>query len=79
MSAQLAEAAAHAREQQARIDELLWLRQPSDDPDEIDLGNPWSALADQEREAIIQPPKPEIPAAQPVIEAAHERDMEAGG
>ena len=78
VSAQLAAAAEHAREQQAKIDELMSLRQPAEDPDEVDFGSPWAALAGQERDAIIQPPKPEIPPAEPVIEAAAERDMEAG-
>jgi AAA domain/TrwC relaxase len=76
--AQLAEAAEHAREQQARIDELLSLQVPAEDEEELDLGHAWGTIADQERAAIIQPPKPEIPAAQPVIEAANERDMEPG-
>ena len=78
VSRQLREAAEHARQQQARMDELLSLREPAEDPEEIDLGSPWGAIADREREAIIQPPKPEIPPAQQVVEAASERDREAG-
>ena len=73
----MAELTAQAREAQAKVDELLSLRQPAEDPDEIDLGRAWGTMADEQREAIIQPPRPEIPPAQPVIEAASERDMEA--
>ena len=76
--AQLAAAAEQAREQQARIDELLSLREPAEDPDEIDLGRAWGSMADEQRDAIIQPPRPEIKPAESVIEAANERDMEAG-
>ncbi len=76
--AQLAEAADRAREQQAKIDELMSLHMPAEDEEELDLGRAWGTLADEQRGAIIQPPRPEIPAAQPVIEAANERDMEAG-
>ena len=35
-------------------------------------------MADEQRDAIIQPPRPEIKPAESVIEAANERDMEAG-
>ena len=78
VSRQLAEAAEHARMQQARIDELLSMREPAEDPEELDLGRPWAALAGRDREAILQPPKPEIKPAGPVLEAAHERDLEPG-
>lgn len=78
VSAQLARAAEQAREMQARIDELRSMREPSEDPEEIDLGKPWAALTGRHREAVIQPPKPEIPPAQPVVEAGLERDIEAG-
>jgi hypothetical protein len=52
---------------------------PSEDPDYEDLGHAfpaWRALA---RDAIFQPPKPEIPAAERVLElmADRDRDMEA--
>lgn len=78
LSGQVEEIAAYNREQQAKIDELLSLREPAEDPDEIDLGHAWSTVADRERAAIIQPPKPEIKPAEPVAELARERDMEPG-
>ena len=34
----------------------------------------WSVLADRRREAVIQPPKPPIPAADAVLEHAAERE-----
>ena len=79
LAGQVAEIVAYNREQQAKIDELLSLREPAEDPDEIDLGQAWSTVADRERAAIIQPPKPEIKPAEAVAELARERDMEAGG
>ncbi len=72
------EIVAHNREKQAKLDELLSLRVPGEDEEEIDLGQAWSTVADRERAAIIQPPKPEIKPAGPVAELARERDMEAG-
>ena len=52
---------------------------PSEDPDYGDLGQafpPWPAPA---RDAILQPPKPEIPPSARILERAldHDRDMEA--
>ena len=78
LSGQVDEIVTYNRKQQAKIDELLSLREPAEDPDEVDLGHAWSTVADQERAAVIQPPKPEIKPAEPVAELARERDMESG-
>ena len=52
---------------------------PAEDPDYGDLGQafpPWPAPA---RDAILQPPKPEIPPSTRILERAqdHDLDMEA--
>jgi len=52
------------------------MRIPSEDPDEIDLGHAWNVLAERHRDAVIQPPKPPIPAAGAVLERSAEREAE---
>ena len=79
ISQQADQIAAYNAERQAKIDQLTSLPEPAEDPDEIDLGRPWAGIADAERGAILQPPHPEMPAAQPVVEAAVQRGTEAGG
>lgn len=49
-----------AQEAQAKIDELRDVRVPDGKQDMAGLGPAWSVLARRDREAIIQPPKPEI-------------------
>ena len=44
---------------QAKIDDLQGTRVPSDDHEGADLGRAWDVLARRERDAIVQPPKPE--------------------
>ena len=46
---------------------------PSEDPDWEDQGPAWTVWQAQ-RDAILQPPKPQIRPAQDVLEAAHQRD-----
>lgn len=81
---QVTEVAAYNRERQQEIDERRSIRVPSEDPDEIDLGYGWHVLAERERDAILQPPKPPVrPAAQVLQRAApevarHARVAEAG-
>jgi hypothetical protein len=43
----------------------------------MDLGEAWSVLAERRRDAIIQPPKPPIPAGEAILERAAEREAEA--
>jgi hypothetical protein len=42
----------------------------------MDLGEAWSVLAERRRDAVIQPPKPPIPAADPILDRAAEREAE---
>ncbi len=73
---QVTEIAEYNRQRQAEIDERRSMRVPSEDPDELDLGEAWNVLAERRRDAVIQPPKPPIPAAEAVVERAVEREAE---
>jgi hypothetical protein len=52
------------------------MRIPAEEPDEMDLGEAWNVLAERRRDAVIQPPRPPIPAAEAVLERAAEREAE---
>ena len=67
---QVTEVAAYNRERQEKIDEHRSIRVPSEDPDERDLGFGWSVLANRERDAILQPPKPQIRPAAEILQRA---------
>lgn len=73
---QVSEITDYNRQRQAEIDERRSMRIPSEDPDEIDLGEAWNVLAERRRDAVIQPPKPPIPAAEAVLEHSAEREAE---
>ncbi len=51
---------------------------PPEDSDWEDEGPAWQVWQAQ-RDAILQPPKPEIQPAEGVLEAAHQRDTEHEG
>ena len=74
---QVSEISEYNRKRQAEIDERRTMRIPAEEPDEMDLGEAWNVLAERRRDAVIQPPKPPIPAAGPVVERAAEREAEA--
>lgn len=73
---------AELNEQRRVFREELEARQnvmtPAEDPDWEDEGPAWPQWHAQ-REAILQPPKPEIRPAEGVLEAAHQRDTEREG
>ena len=73
---QVTEIAEYNRQRQAEIDERRTMRIPAEEPDEMDLGEAWNVLAERRRDAVIQPPKPPIPAAEAVLERAAEREAE---
>ena len=73
---QVTEIADYNRQRQAEIDERRSMRIPSADPDELDLGEAWTVQAEHRRDAVIQPPRPPIPAAGAVLARAAERDSE---
>jgi hypothetical protein len=74
---QVSEIAEYNRQRQNEIAERQSMRIPAEEPDEMDLGEAWNVLAERQRDAVIQPPKPPIPAAEPVLERAAEREAEA--
>ena len=74
----------------AKIEEVRGLRMPNEDHEWEDEGEAWPDELRRERDAILQPPKPEIRPAEPVAERAAEMagtqrsdpelgDWEAGG
>ena len=73
---QVSQIAEYNRKRQAEIDERRSMRIPAEEPDEMDLGEAWNVLAERRRDAVIQPPKPPIPAAEAVLERAAEREAE---
>jgi hypothetical protein len=73
---QVTEIAEYNRKRQDEIDERRTMRIPAQEHEEMDLGEAWNILAERRRDAVIQPPKPPIPAAEAVIERAAEREAE---
>jgi len=71
---QVSQVTEYNRQRQAEIDEFRTLRIPAEEPDEVDLGEAWTVLADRHRDAVIQPPRPPLPAAEQVLEHAAERE-----
>ncbi|MHB1430528.1 MAG: MobF family relaxase [Streptosporangiaceae bacterium] len=57
-----------------RIDERGSVRVPAEDPDYQDEGEAWPTWIPRDREAILQPPKPQMRPAQQVAERAQERE-----
>ncbi len=65
--AQITERARQARQQ---LDCLATMPQFADEEQSVYTGPAWDVLARRQREAIIQPPRPEIPPARAVLERA---------
>ncbi len=68
--------AAQRREFAGRLADRQSLMIPAEDPDYGDLGQafpPWPAGA---RDAILQPPKPEIQPSARILERAMDRDLD---
>jgi hypothetical protein len=61
------------RQRQAELDERASQTVPDEDPDHEDIAPAWSRIADHEREAILQPPPPQIRPADRVLDLARER------
>jgi conjugative relaxase-like TrwC/TraI family protein len=74
---QVTEIAQYNRQRQAEIDERRSMRIPAEEPEELDLGEAWNVLAERRRDAVIQSPKPPIPAADAVLKRSAEREAEA--
>lgn len=73
-----------ARRAQQQIDYLASMPRYAADDHSIYLGTAWETLARRQRDAIIQPPKPEITPAAAVVQRSHQQmaqaepEMEAG-
>jgi hypothetical protein len=59
-----------------RLAERQSLRVPAEDPDYEDLGPAFPAWAGPDRDAILQPPKPEIRLSPQILECATGRDLD---
>jgi len=59
-----------------KIEERQGLMVPSEDPDWGDLGEAFPAWQAPDRDAILQPPKPQITPSAKVLQLAQERDSE---
>jgi hypothetical protein len=68
----------NARKAQAEIDRLRGTPQYAEDDDAVYLGAAWGNLIRRDREAILQPPKPDVVPASAVLQRAGHRgtDME---
>ena len=64
-----------------KMEQRRALKIPSEDPDWEDLGHAFPAWNPPGRDAILQPPQPEIPPAAKILQLAKEpqADREAGG
>jgi hypothetical protein len=60
-----------------RLAERQSMRIPSEDPDYADLGQAFSSWSGRGKDAILQPPKPEIRPSARVLERATDRDRDA--
>jgi hypothetical protein len=76
MAAWVSDLAAQRQAFAEKLAERQALRVPSEDPEEHDLGPAFPAWNPPERDAILQPPKPEIRPAAKIMELA--REQEAG-
>jgi hypothetical protein len=72
--------AARHREFADRLAARQTLMIPAEDPDFEDLGPAFPAQADPGRDAILQPPKPQIHPSERILERIGDRDLnvEAG-
>jgi hypothetical protein len=61
---------------QAAIDELRGAPVPAEDQDATDLGPAWGLQARRDREAILQPPKPQVAPAGEILRRAQERQAD---
>jgi conjugative relaxase-like TrwC/TraI family protein len=60
-----------ARDTQARLDELMSMREPAEDPD-AEPSEPWAQAAERQREAVVQKPEERVLVAEKVQEADFE-------
>jgi hypothetical protein len=66
----------NVRRAQERIDDLRNTRVPREDHDGEDLGRAWDVLGRRDRDAIVQPPMPDVVPAREILQRARERVAE---
>jgi hypothetical protein len=74
MAAWVRDLAANRQSFREKLEELQGLKVPSDDPDWDDLGQAFPSWNPPGRDAILQPPKPQITPAAKILQLAAERD-----
>jgi hypothetical protein len=77
MAAWIRDLTAQRREFYASLEDRKALKIPSEDPDREDLGDAFPAWNAVRRNAILQPPKPQITPSTKILQLAAERDTEA--
>ena len=76
MAAWIRDLAAQRQAFREKIEERQGLTMPSEDPDWEDLGEAFPARQAPGRDAILQPPKPQITPSARILQLAAERDTE---
>ncbi|HUY45105.1 MAG TPA: MobF family relaxase [Streptosporangiaceae bacterium] len=66
----------NARTAQAKLDELRDMHVPDEDQEAADLGPAWNILASRDRDAILQPPKPDVTPSSEILRRAQERGVD---
>ena len=74
MAAWISDLAAQRQAFREKIEEYQGLMVPSEDPDWGDLGEAFPAWHAPSRDAILQPPKPQITPAARILQLVQERD-----
>ena len=76
MAAWISDLAAQRQAFREKLEELQGLKVPSEDPDWEDLGDAFPSWNPPGRDAILQPPKPQITPSAKILQLAAERDTE---
>ena len=74
MAAWISDLAAERQSFREKLEELQGLKVPSEDPDWDDLGEAFPSWNPPGRDAILQPPKPQITPSAKILQLAAERD-----
>ena len=76
MAAWISDLATKRQAFREKLEELQGLKVPSEDPDWDDLGQAFPSWNPPGRDAILQPPKPQITPSAKILQLAGERDTE---
>ena len=76
MAAWISDLATKRQAFREKLEELQGLKIPSEDPDWDDLGDAFPSWNPPGRDAILQPPKPQITPSAKILQLAGERDTE---